>query len=102
MISPDSRFQHNPDVAWRLVQEEALLVDPHTGRIFPLNPVAARIWTLVDGLRRVSQIVDILVDEFDAPPEAVRDDACAFIEKLLEANLVIPAAGQGGPGSSQE
>ena len=102
MISPDNRLQHHPDVAWRLVQEDALLVDPHTGRIFPLNPVAARIWTLMDPPRQVSEIVEILVNEFDAPPESVREDAFEFIEKLLDANLVVPAPGRVGKESSQQ
>jgi hypothetical protein len=102
MIGPDSRLQHHPDVAWRLVQEDALLVDPHTGRIFPLNPVAARIWTLMDPSRQVSEIVEILVNEFDAPPENVREDAYEFIEKLLDANLVVPVPGRVGKESSQQ
>jgi len=96
MINPNSRFQHHPDVAWRLVQEDALLVDPHSGKIFPLNPVAARVWTLLEESRRVSEIVEILINEFDAPPETVRNDAYEFIEKLLDANLLIPALGQSG------
>jgi hypothetical protein len=102
MINPSSCFQRHPDVAWRLVQEDALLVDPRTGRIFPLNPVAARIWTLLEGSRRMSDIVEILINEFDASPDTVGNDAYEFIEKLLDANLLVPALGQGGKGRTQE
>jgi len=51
---------------------------------------------LLEESRRVSEIVEILINEFDAPPETVRNDAYEFIEKLLDANLLIPALGQSG------
>ncbi len=93
MIRADSRFKHHPDVAWRLVQEDGLLVDPRNGRIYPLNPVAARIWTLLGAARRVSEIVEILINEFDAPPENIREDALGFVNKLVEAGLVVEIPG---------
>mgnify|MGYP001040862233 CR=1 FL=1 len=93
MIRADSRFKHHPDVAWRLVQEDALLVDPRNGRIYPLNPVSARIWTLLGADHQVSEIVEILINEFDAPSETVREDAIEFIANLLKAGLVIEIPG---------
>jgi hypothetical protein len=87
MIDADKYYVRHPDVAWRRVEEHALLVDPRDGRIFPLNPVAARIWELLDLKRRPSDIVEILVREFDAPPEVVRSDACSFLTRLVEERL---------------
>ncbi len=89
MSSPHSCYAHHPDVAWRRIQDEALLVDPHTGRIFPLNPVAARIWVLLGEGLPVSAIIQALAEEFDAPSEIVQNDASDFIARLLGANLLV-------------
>ena len=94
MSCADSRYAHYPDVAWRLIQEEALLVDPHTGRIFPLNPVAARIWVLLGEGLSVSAINQTLFEEFDASRDTIREDADAFIARLLEANLLVKRSGE--------
>ena len=94
MIGPNNRYSHHPDVAWRLIQDEALLVDPHSGSIFPLNPVAARIWVLLGEGLLASEVVHILSVEFEAPPETLRNDAWDFIARLLEANLLIARSDQ--------
>ena len=94
MSCADSRYAHHPDVAWRLIQEEALLVDPHTGRIFPLNAVAARIWVLLGEGLSVSAINDILFEEFDMSRDTIRADADDFVARLLEANLLVKRSGE--------
>jgi hypothetical protein len=94
MSSPHSCYTHHPDVAWRRIQEEALLVDPHTGRIYPLNPVAARIWVLLGEGHPVSAVNQALGEEFDAPPDTVQDDTSDFITRLLGANLLVERPGQ--------
>lgn len=88
MIRPDSCFRHHSDIAWRLVQEDALLVDPRSGKIFPLNPVAARIWVLLAEGLCVSDIIKSLSNEFDAPPDTIEKDTLEFIAKLLKENLL--------------
>ena len=90
MINPDKYYVRHPDIAWRRVEEDALLVDPRNGKIFPVNPVAARIWELLDH-RRPSDIAEILTGEFDAPPETIRHDAYEFIGRLWDANLLQEA-----------
>ena len=88
MINPDKYYARHQDIAWRLVEGDALLVDPRNGRIYPLNPVAARIWEMLDQQHLASEIVESLVQEFDAPPDVIRQDAYEFIDRLFEAKLL--------------
>jgi Transglutaminase-like superfamily/Coenzyme PQQ synthesis protein D (PqqD) len=43
--------QLHPDVVWRWVDDEAVLVNVKTNRIYSLNPTGARLWELI-GLER--------------------------------------------------
>src|SRR5438128_1479097 len=87
MISPDKYYVRHADIAWRMVEDAALLVDPRNGRIMPLNPVAARIWSLLDNHHRLADILSVLVEEFDAPPEKIQQDTWNFVKQLCDANL---------------
>lgn len=75
-------------VPWRVLEGEALVVDPKRGYLYPLNPVGARIWELCDGLHTVHGIVDLLVEEFDADVATIRQDAGEFLDGLAAAGLI--------------
>ncbi|TPW16795.1 MAG: hypothetical protein FD126_3799, partial [Elusimicrobia bacterium] len=72
----DRRFALAADFVCRKIAGETLLV-PVTGRIadgselFVLNEVGARIWELAGKGRPASEIVSLLLEEFDAPEELV-------------------------------
>ena len=87
MPSPD-RYPRRRRVPWRTLDTEALVVDVTAGTLYPLNSVAARIWTLCDGARSMGEIVRTLASEFDADEDLIRRDAERFIDDLTTARLV--------------
>lgn len=106
MPSPE-QYPRRRTVPWRVLAEEALVVDPKKGYLYPLNRVAARIWQLCDGAHTVETIIGRLVEEFDAEPVTIRQDAVDFLDRLTESGLVTvhdapapedtDARGSGGP-----
>src|SRR5690349_19745727 len=49
--------------------EVSTVLNPQTGHIFVINPVAERILQLCDGKRAVGEIIKLLSDEFAVPSE---------------------------------
>jgi hypothetical protein len=43
---------------------------------------------MLDKKHLASEIVEVLVQEFDAPPDVIRQDAYDFITRLVEAQLL--------------
>ena len=82
------RYPARRHVAWRVLDTEALVVDPKAGTLYPLNSVAARIWQLCDGTHSVDAIIDRLVDEFDAGRATIAKDAEDFLAALRGADLI--------------
>ena len=80
----------------REVAGETLIV-PVTGRmadlesIFVLNPVAARIWQLLQTPCTLHDIGSALAREFDVSTETAQADAEAFVAQLRERGLVQAA-----------
>jgi hypothetical protein len=56
---------------------------------FALNPAAYYIWTLCDGTRTVSDIINKTADDLKLDASEVESPVEAIIEALLEAKLVV-------------
>jgi pyrroloquinoline quinone biosynthesis protein D len=53
------------------------------------SEVAERIVELADGSRSVAQIVEVLCDEFDVARERCAQDTEAFIQLLVERQILV-------------
>lgn len=88
MTAFDCKLARNEDVAWRGVADEGLLVDPRTGRVYPMEPVAFRLWQMSDGALPLSQIIETLLEEFDVPKETLEADIHSFVQELRAHDLL--------------
>lgn len=88
MVSLEDKFIRNNDIAWRVIDGEALVVSPKDSLIYPLNDAGARIWELLDGKRTVEEITSIICEEFEGEKKAIEGDTVDFIENLLKAGLI--------------
>jgi coenzyme PQQ biosynthesis protein PqqD len=82
------RPRRDPSVAWRVIQGEAVMVLPSTGKVHTLNPVGTRFWELVDGQRSLAEIAGQLEQEFEAHPETIAADCRRFASELAERRLL--------------
>lgn len=82
-------YSRHPDVAWREVVDETLIVDPRNGRIYPLNPVASYVWKRLDGTRDLDSIQKGILEEFEISEEEAARDLQEFVEQVKQAGLVL-------------
>jgi coenzyme PQQ biosynthesis protein PqqD len=82
------RPRRDPSVAWRVIQGEAVMVLPSTGKVHTLNAVGTRFWELVDGRRTLAEIARQLEEEFEALPETIASDCRRFASELAERRLL--------------
>jgi len=75
----------------RVVDGEAVIVEPKTGLVNVTNPVGSRIWELLDGKRSVSELARIVSEEYDADSKTVLKDALEFLGDLESKGLVQTA-----------
>ena len=87
MGSPDKTFVRNEDIAWRVIDHEALLVNPKDSLIYPLNSVGTIIWELLDGKNSAQDISNVIEDEFTGDKANLKDEVFAFIADLVEKGL---------------
>lgn len=86
-------FTRNEDVAYRILGEEAVLLNPEDNQIHLLNEVAAFTWELLVKPQTTETIVDAICEEFDVPPEAAESDFQKFSVELLQKGLMTASDG---------
>ncbi len=93
MQSSDLIYRKNPDIVFRKIAQEYILV-PIKSRvsdlksIFTLNELGARIWELIDKKNKVSEIKDVLLREFEVNTQELEKDLTVFLQQLINAELI--------------
>jgi hypothetical protein len=83
----ERRYEKDPSIVHRNIAGEAILVPIRRNvadleSIYTLDEVGARIWELIDGQRRVREIRDAIVEEYEVSVDVAEADLVEFIQQL--------------------
>jgi hypothetical protein len=67
---------------------EAAILNMKDGIYYGLDPVGAEVWKLLQTPRKISDIHEVLLREYDVEPERCHRDLLALLEDLLGAGLI--------------
>ncbi len=90
-ITGISVFSRHPDVRYRVIDGEGVLIRYDTGEILGLNAVGTRLFVLINAERPAREVIERLADEFDVDRKELEPDILAFFEELLSAGLIVRA-----------
>jgi hypothetical protein len=75
--------RRHPDLAFRPVGDEGgLVVLPDKAEVKVLNPVAIKVFGLLDGEHSPEQLASLVAEEFDVAEEQALLDVNSFLEEL--------------------
>ena len=82
------------DVICRQVGHESILVPIRNNvgnldYIYTLSPVAARIWSLIDGKRAIDDIIETICGEYDVTREQAAADVAELVSDLENVSLLL-------------
>ena len=93
-ISWNRRYMPSADVVAREIEGEIVII-PITGGpgqdeddLFTLNATGRSIWRLLDGTHTLRQVVEMLVDAYDAPMPVIEDGVQGLLGELITRRLV--------------
>ena len=87
-------FKKSDAIVFRRIGDECILVPIRQGvgdleSIYTLNETAARIWELLDGTAKGTQIRDKMIDEFDVTLEVAEEDLVRHLKELASIKAII-------------
>jgi hypothetical protein len=81
-------FARSPQVTWRVLDREAILLDTRSYRSCSLNRVGTAIWELLAGEQTLEAVLGGIGRRFNAPEALLRRDLLSLITQLQRAGLV--------------
>ena len=73
---------------WCELVEEVVILDLHSGVYYGLNPVGARVWSLIQEPKTVRTVLERLIEEYEVDPVCCETDLLALLEDLAGRKLV--------------
>ncbi len=77
-----------PDHVACSLGDEAAILNLKNTTYYGLNPVGTRVWDLVQHSRRVSEIRDALLEEYDVEAVQCEQDLLDLLENMKEQGLI--------------
>ena len=88
VVRPTDRFRRDPELVWRLLEDELVIVRPSDGQIRVLNNVGAFIWQALNGECSLAQLVGQICAEYEVSVEEAGEDLIALLQELVDEGLV--------------
>lgn len=85
----DSFIAQNPDTPARTIDAEAIVITPHDSTLHTLNDTATYIWEHADGTKKLSEIAESMVREFDVDEKVLKEDAIRFVTEAVEKGMMF-------------
>ena len=80
----------NCKIAYRIINEEAVIVDPSTSKLYSLNPVATLIWEMASESVCMEDIVEKILEEFEVEREVAERECQKFVSDFTDKGLLAP------------
>ena len=87
-FAADLMWRPNPEVIAKRLDQDTVLVDISTSRIFELNETGTRIWELLGQGLNVEQILQHLVSEFEVEDSQAAEELKTLLSQLQDQGLV--------------
>lgn len=98
MLTPDTRFSvKTSDVAAKVIDGEAIIINLGNGLYYSLAGIGAEIWTLIEDERSLGEMAAILGARYAVRDADVAGDLERLAQELLDENLVAIAPANGHP-----
>ncbi len=81
-------FQPTPGQVYADLAGELAILDSKTGVYYGLDPVGARIWSLILEFKTVGEIRAVLLEEYEVDPTQLEADICHLLADLTGKGLL--------------
>ena len=84
-----AQFSIHPEVRTTPSDEDgSVLINLQSGKVFSLNGVGAKVWTMLEQGATFDDVLDALSREYNLPSAELRNDLGGFIKELARKDLL--------------
>jgi hypothetical protein len=86
-VTDDRAFVRNPDVSWRTIEGQSVLVLNREGEVHVLNEVGTYVWEHLE--LPPEELARNIAAAYEVGLDQAREDVRDFIEELREAGALV-------------
>ena len=77
-----------PDIVWRMLDGNAVVVSPREGEVRVFNQVGTAIWQLLVQEEEIPAMEQYLTANFEVTQQRAHDDLIMFLKELTERGIL--------------
>jgi hypothetical protein len=81
-------FRKNGKVTWRTLGNDCILLHLKSGIYYTLNEEGRLLWESLDGKKKLAEIEEIIMDQYEVDAETLRRDLIEMIQDMIQEDLV--------------
>jgi len=81
-------YRLNEDVVYRVVDDEAVILNVAKGEHFSLNKIGTEILKFLDEKKSVPELIAYQANKYKQKIETLKNDAVFFVDELLKSNII--------------
>ena len=82
-------YQRNNDTISGRLQDELVMMDIQKGKYFSLNPVATRIWELLEKPLTLDDLCSLLMEEYEVGADQCRTEVQEYLDEMEQMGMVL-------------
>ena len=83
-----TKYTRNSRTISGRLHDELVMMDLEQGKYFSLNPVATRIWDLLEKEKTLDELCALLTEEFDVESNQCMDEVRELLEEMERLGLI--------------
>ena len=89
----DIILKKSENIVFRKIQDEYILVPMVASAaavesIFNLNETGAAVWERIDGVKKLSDIIEDIKSEYESEDRKIEDDVMSLVAGMIDAKLI--------------
>lgn len=82
------KYIQNKDTISGKLHDERVMLDIEKGKYFSLNPVAARIWEILEEPLEIDELCNLLLKEYDVDLKQCKFETEEYIREMVKIGLI--------------
>ena len=83
-----TKYTRNSRTISGRLHDELVMMDLEQGKYFSLNPVATRIWDLLEKEKTLDELCALLTEEYDVESNQCMDEVRELLEEMERLGLI--------------
>lgn len=93
MIKSDAIICRNDNIPTIELDGDVAMMNIEKGKYYGLNSVASRVWELLEESQIFSELIELLLKEYDVDKTTCEQDVSELLDSLNEAGLITISEG---------